>query len=62
MHAVQVTMVSLSVACSENILCTGALYRFTGLFGLSFSRYLDNNQLTALPGDLLTATTQLKCL
>ena len=43
-------------------LCTGALYRFTGLFDLSFSRYLDGNQLTELPEGLLNATTQLLML
>ena len=49
--------ISRSTLCSEISLSTGAL-----IVQLSFSRYLDNNQLTMLPEGLLSTTTQLQQL
>ena len=50
--------ISLPVACPDDV----SVYRFTALFDLLFSRYLDGNQLTELPESLLSATTQLQLL
>ena len=41
-------------------LCAGALYSFTGVFDLLFSRTLSNNWLYTLPEGLLNTATQLQ--
>ena len=54
--------ISLPVACSDNVFVYRCIVQVHRLVGLSFSRYLGNNQLTELQDDLLTATTQLVVL
>jgi len=44
------------------IACDTGPFQSSLLFGLSFSRYLRDNQLTRLPEGLLNATTQLEVL